>query len=99
MFKPLTLSASIVVLMIALTALPQLQAAPLTIVENGRSQAVIVVEAKQPKAMKAAQALQTYIEKMSGAKLALIEEGVPQFQEQPRAGGYLVDGFEREKFL
>ena len=51
MFKPVTLSASIVVSMIALTALPQLQAAPLTIVENGTGLAVIVVEAKQPKAM------------------------------------------------
>ena len=75
MLKPVTLSASIVVSMIALTALPQLQAAPLTIVENGTGLAVIVVEAKQPKAMKAGQALQTYIEKMSGAQLALIEEG------------------------
>ncbi len=75
MFKTVTLSASIVVSMIALTALPQLQAAPLTIVENGTGLAVIVVEAGEPKAMKAGQALQTYLEKMSGAKLALIEEG------------------------
>ena len=36
---------------------------------------VIVVEPDQPKAMRAGEALQTYIEKMSGARLGLVEEG------------------------
>ena len=50
-------------------------AAPLTIVEAGKARAVIVVEPDEPKAMKAGQALQTYIEKMSGTRLSLVQEG------------------------
>ena len=42
-------------------------AKPLTIVEDGKSQAVIQVAAGQPKAKKAAEAIQKYIQKMSGA--------------------------------
>ena len=36
---------------------------------------MIVVESDEPKAMKAGQALQTYIEKMSGTRLSLVQEG------------------------
>ena len=52
-----------------------LQAAPLTLVENGQSRATIVVAANEPKADKAAQEIQKYIEKLSGAKLLLVKEG------------------------
>ena len=75
MYRSVTLSVSIVVSLMAAVVAQSLHAAPLTIVEDGRARAVIVVEAGEPKAMKAGQALQTYVEKMSGAKLALIEEG------------------------
>ena len=50
-------------------------AKPLTIVEDGKSQAVIQVAAGQPKAKKAAEAIQKYIQKMSGATLEIIDEG------------------------
>lgn len=50
-------------------------AAPLTIVEAGKVRAAIVVQRNEPKAMKAGEALQTYIEKMSGARLPLVQEG------------------------
>ncbi len=75
MYRSVTLSVSIVVSLMAAVVAQSLHAAPLTIVEDGRARAAIVVEAGEPKAMKAGQALQTYVEKMSGAKLALIEEG------------------------
>ncbi|HCN09579.1 MAG TPA: hypothetical protein DIT01_16745 [Lentisphaeria bacterium] len=75
MYRSVTLSVSIVVSLMAAVVAQSLHAAPLTIVEDGRARAAIVVEAGEPKAMKAGQALQTYVEKMSGARLALIEEG------------------------
>lgn len=52
-----------------------LNAAPLTIVENGQPKAVIVVAPKDPKAEKAAAAIQKYVEKISGAKLPIAKEG------------------------
>jgi len=75
-------------------------AAELTLVANGKANAVIVIEkevvipVEEPKVVpgkkppkkvepppsnnrRAAMALQTYVEKMSGAKLAIIEEGQP----------------------
>lgn len=55
----------------------QAGAADLTIVEHGQARAVIVVAANEPKAAKAAQELQKYIEQMSGASLPIIEEGQP----------------------
>ena len=61
--------------MFAVITARSLQAAPLTIVSEGRARAAIVVEAGEAKAMKAGQALQAYVEKMSGARLALAEEG------------------------
>ena len=63
--------SSMMVLMIAQGC----RAEPLTIVEKGKGRAVIVVQTEQPKAMKAGQELQSYIEKMSGARLPLVKEG------------------------
>lgn len=50
-------------------------AAPLVLVENGIAQAAIVVAPNEPQAEKAAQEIQKYVEKMSGAKLGIIKEG------------------------
>ena len=47
----------------------------LTIVENGEPRAAIVVAANEPQAEKAALEIQKYIEKMSGAKLPIHQEG------------------------
>ncbi len=70
-------------------------AAELTLVENGKPNAVLLVpgepppppppadpKAKQPpveksKWLRAAEAIQTYVEKMSGAKLPILREGDP----------------------
>ena len=52
-----------------------LLAEPLTLVENGQPRATIVVAIGEPKAEKAAADLQKYIEKMSGARLAIVHEG------------------------
>ncbi|MFM1550920.1 MAG: hypothetical protein ACKJSG_16055, partial [Lentisphaeria bacterium] len=71
----LTNAVSLSVFLSAMLSASVLPAAPLTIVEEGKGRAVIVVEPDQPKAMTAGQALQTYIEKMSGARLGLVEEG------------------------
>ncbi len=47
----------------------------ITLVEEGAPRAVLIVEVDSPKAMHAAEALQTYIEKMSGVELPLVIEG------------------------
>jgi hypothetical protein len=59
---------------VALSANP-VGAANLTLVADGKPNAVIIVEADAPKAQSAAEALQTYIERMSGASLPLVAEG------------------------
>jgi len=69
--KPVYLIVSIFV------GISLLKAAPITIVENGKPQAVIVVASDEPKADKAATEIQKYIEKMSGAKLPIVKEGEP----------------------
>ena len=74
-FRPFTTSAWIVVWLVSVLLSPALRAAPQAIVHEGAGRAVIVVEPDEPKAMKAAQALQAYVEKMSGVRLALVEEG------------------------
>ena len=74
-WRPVKVAASFGIFLFTMLAASMLQAAPLTIVEGGRGRAVIVVEPDQPKAMRAGEALQTYIEKMSGARLGLVEEG------------------------
>ncbi len=51
------------------------QAAGVTLVTDGVPQALLMVEAGAPKSMQAAEALQTYLERMSGAQLPLIIEG------------------------
>jgi len=51
-----------------------LHAAPLTIVENGTPRAVIIA-APEPHAQRAAQDIQKYVEKISGAKLPIQAEG------------------------
>ncbi len=53
------------------------QAAGVTLVTDGVPQALLMVEAGAPKSMQAAEALQTYLERMSGAKLPLVIEGEP----------------------
>ena len=72
MYRSVTLSVSIVVSLMAAVVAQSLHAAPLTIVEDGRARAAIVVEAGEPKAMKAGQALQTYVKTQGelGAVLA-----------------------------
>jgi hypothetical protein len=52
-----------------------LGAAPVTIVEHGESRATIVVAAGEEHARQAAEALQKYVEKMSGAKIDILQEG------------------------
>jgi len=47
----------------------------MTLVEDGRPAAALVVEADAPKSLQAAEAIRDYIEKMSGAKLPLVVEG------------------------
>ncbi len=63
------------IVVILMTGVVGLQAAPLTIVENGQPRAAIVVAANEPKADQAAAEIQKYIEKMSGAKLPIVKEG------------------------
>ena len=60
---------------IAIVGISGAAAAPLTIVENGQPRAALVVAANEPKADKAAAAIQIYIEKMSGARLPIVKEG------------------------
>jgi hypothetical protein len=49
--------------------------APLTIVENGNARAAIVVAQNEDHARRAGAAVQSYIEKMSGARLPIVTEG------------------------
>ena len=53
------------------------RAAPLVIVEDGQPQAAILVQADEPKAQQAAEAIQKYVEMMSGGKLPIVVEGGP----------------------
>jgi len=84
----------------------QLGAAPLTIVENGQPQAAIFAPTNEPHAQKAAAEIQKYVEKMSGAKLAIVAEGAPVEESLPstliqvghteaakKAGVRIPDGF------
>jgi hypothetical protein len=52
-------------------------AGALPLASEGQPKAAIVVAAGQTKARAAAEAIQKYVEKMSGAKLTLVEEGAP----------------------
>src|SRR5437867_12566918 len=56
-----------------LAAAFSLAAAPVTLVENGRARAIIVVP--DGKTSAAAADLRTYVEKVSGARLEVVEEG------------------------
>jgi len=47
----------------------------MTLVEQGQPQAVLVVEADSEKSLRAAKAIQTYVQKMSGAELPMVLEG------------------------
>lgn len=60
---------------ITTTSCGLLSAASLTIVEDGKSRATIVRAAGEDHAKLAAQEIQKYIEKISGAKLKIVEEG------------------------
>src|SRR3954470_7332378 len=51
------------------------RAEPLVIVENGEARAAIVAAANEPKADQAAAEIQKYVEKMSGARLPIVQEG------------------------
>ncbi len=53
------------------------QAAGVTLVTDGVPQALLIVEAESPKSLQAAEALQTYLERMSGAQLPMVIEGEP----------------------
>jgi len=57
----------------------------LTIVEHGEGRAVIVVAAGEAHARQAGASIQKYIEKISGAKLPIVEEG----GELPAAGDWV----------
>jgi len=76
-----TLRASIVIAFVAGGLQCIVSAAPLTIVENGQPLATIVVAQDDSRAPSAAQALQNYIEKMSGATLDIVEEGAEPSQK------------------
>ncbi len=56
-------------------AQPQTGARKLTLVDDGLKRAAIIVAVGDEHAREAAEALQKYIEKMSGAKLDILEEG------------------------
>jgi len=51
--------------------------ADLVLVENGVARATIVVVTNETKAVMAANEIQKYVEKMSGAKLPIVNEGAP----------------------
>lgn len=53
------------------------QAAPVTLVADGRPVAAIIVAANEPKADTAAKALQNVLKTMSGAELPIVKEGDP----------------------
>lgn len=61
-----------------------LQATGVTLVQDGRPQALLVVQGKSPKAQQAAEALQAYVTKMSGATLPLVVEGEAIPADAPR---------------
>ncbi len=48
-----------------------------TLVAEGKPNAALIVEAESPKSLRAAEAIQTYVKKMSGAELPLVVEGQP----------------------
>ena len=75
------LRATIVIAVITIGLQVIVTAAPLTVVENGEARATIVVAQDDSRAPSAAQALQKYIEKMSGATLDIIEEGAEPSQK------------------
>lgn len=56
---------------------PSLNAAGLTIVADGKPNAVIIMAAAETNAARAAGEIQKYVEKMSGAKLPVLQEGEP----------------------
>jgi len=51
------------------------------IVQDGRPRATIVVQPDEPKARQAAEAIQLYVRKMSGAELPIVVEGAPAGEE------------------
>ena len=57
--------------------------APLTLVEQGQPNAALIVEADSPKSKKAADALQRYIQQMSGARLPRIKAGAQADADLP----------------
>jgi len=61
------------------------RAAPLTLVKDGQPRAAIVIAADEPRAAQAAEAIQKYIEKMSGARLEILREGQAMRGEGPQA--------------
>lgn len=50
------------------------QAEPLVLVEDGRPRAAIILQADDPMAQEAGEAIQKYVEKMSGARLPVFAE-------------------------
>lgn len=71
--------------------------AGVTLVRDGVPQALLMVEAGAPKSMRAAEALQTYLERMSGAQLTLVIEGEALPDDAPpvriHVGHTTGDGF------
>ena len=49
-------------------------AAAVTLVEEGAPKVLLIVEADSPKALKAGEAIQGYVQKMSGTKLPLLTD-------------------------
>ncbi len=62
-------------LLIAAVAACGVAAGEVSLVTEGRPNAVLIVEAESSSSLQAAEALQTYIQKMSGAVLPLVVEG------------------------
>ncbi|MDO8539159.1 MAG: DUF4838 domain-containing protein [Opitutaceae bacterium] len=76
-----------ILLTFLLAAFASLSAAPITLVENGRARAVIVVPDAKPS--RAVADLRDYIEKATGARLEVVEERAPGSGSRP-AGGSLI---------
>ena len=74
------MKSTVIILLMTLLSSAVVKAAPLVIVADGQARAEIVIATNDSLARLAAEGLQTYIEKMSGAKLAIRPEQEPLSQ-------------------
>ena len=74
------MKSTVIILLMTLLSSAVVKAAPLVIVADGQARAEIVIATNDSLARLAAEGLQPYIEKMSGAKLAIRPEQEPLSQ-------------------